>query len=72
MRPADWDTPQRADGFQIISPGEDGEYGPGGLYTDGSELPARDLDGNSTIDPWELRRAEDDNITNFSNGPLRP
>jgi prepilin-type N-terminal cleavage/methylation domain-containing protein len=69
-RKADWNTPQRADGFQIISPGIDGLYGPGGLYTSDSEVPERDLDGNSAIDPWELRDSEKDNITNFSNGPL--
>jgi len=71
-RKADWNTPQRASSFQIISPGEDGLYGPGGLYTSDGELPERDLDGNSTIDAWELRRAEADNITNFSDGPLIP
>lgn len=73
-RKADWNSPQRSDSYQIISPGEDGEYGPGGVYTDGNELPAWDIDGNTSIDPWEIeaRRKEEDNITNFSNGPLKP
>ncbi len=49
----------RAGGFQIISPGQDGEYGTGGIYTNGEELT-----GN--------RAEEADNITNFSGGQLLP
>ncbi len=52
-------VPQRPNGYQIISPGFDGLYGVGGVYTDGSEL---------TL----TRAAEADNITNFSGGPLKP
>ena len=51
-------TPERAQGYQIISPGSDGLYGSGGKYTDGSEL---------TLG----RAAEADNITNFSGGVLK-
>jgi prepilin-type N-terminal cleavage/methylation domain-containing protein len=56
--PSTRNTPHRADGFQIISPGLDGQYGPGGVYTDGSELKG-------------ARAAEADNITNFSGGQLK-
>ncbi len=52
--------PIQPSGYQIISPGEDALYGEGGVYTDGSEL---------TGTP---RGVEADNITNFSNGILRP
>ncbi len=52
-------VPQRSESFQIISPGLDGLYGPGGIYTDGSELTG-------------TRASEADNITNFSAGPLKP
>lgn len=51
--------PHRSEGYQIISPGFDGLYGIGGVYTDGTEL---------TL----TRAAEADNITNFSGGPLKP
>jgi prepilin-type N-terminal cleavage/methylation domain-containing protein len=50
-------TPYRADSYQLISPGEDGEYGVGGAYTPDEDLP-------------NDRRAEADNITNFSSGTL--
>lgn len=43
--------------FQVISPGFDAEYGPGGLYAD-----------DGLVGPG--REAEADNITNFSNGLL--
>jgi len=56
--PSTRNTPHRAEGFQIISPGLDGAYGLGGVYTDGSELTA-------------ARAAEADNITNFSGGQLK-
>ncbi len=51
-------VPQRPDSFQIISPGIDGAYGVGGVYTDGSELTGP-------------RASEADNITNFSGGLLK-
>jgi len=50
--------PYKKDSFQLISPGEDGEYGTGGVYSEGE-----DLSGN--------RRIEADNITNFSGGTLQ-
>ena len=51
-------TPQRPQGYQIISPGFDGLYGVGGVYKDGSELTG-------------VRLPEADNITNFSGGVLQ-
>jgi len=51
--------PYSPKGFQIISPGADGIYGPGGSYKSGQTL-----SGN--------RNEERDNITNFSGGPLQP
>jgi prepilin-type N-terminal cleavage/methylation domain-containing protein len=53
-------TPHRAQSYQLISPGFDGLYGTGGIYTDGSELTAA-----------LGRQAEADNITNFSGGVLQ-
>lgn len=50
---------QRTGSFQIISPGLDGEYGLGGIYTNGEELTG-------------TRATEADNITNFSGGQLLP
>lgn len=57
--PSTRNTPHRAESFQIISPGLDGIYGEGGIFTDGSELTG-------------TRSVEADNITNFSAGPLKP
>lgn len=54
---ADGSTPQRKDSFQLISPGEDGEYGEGGAYSPDEELTG-------------TRRTEVDNITSFSSGTL--
>jgi general secretion pathway protein G len=51
--------PHRSSGYQVVSPGSDGLYGVGGVFTDGSEL---------TV----ARSVEADNITNFSGGALRP
>jgi general secretion pathway protein G len=51
----------RNDGYQIISPGNDGLYGSGGVFKDGETLKN---DAN--------RAAEVDNITNFSGGQLAP
>ena len=45
--------PYRADSFQLIYPGADGEYGTGGVWQSGTPLP-------------DARRNEADNITNFS------
>ena len=53
----DGKTPLRAQGYQIVSPGFDGEYGTGGVYTDGSEFSG-------------VRRVEADNIANFSDGKM--
>jgi prepilin-type N-terminal cleavage/methylation domain-containing protein len=52
-------VPHRSSGYQIISPGWDGLYGLGGVFTDGSELTG-------------ARSAEADNITNFTGGALKP
>lgn len=52
-------TPHRNQGYQIISPGLDASYGPGGVYKDGNECVG-------------ARQPEADNITNFANGVLRP
>ncbi len=49
--------PHRPNGYQIISPGVDGLYGTGGVYTDGSELTG-------------TRSVEADNLTNFGEGVL--
>lgn len=59
--------------FQIISPGFDGEYGPGGIYnskTADSDLVTRDRNGDGTITADEMRSLERDNITNFAGGTL--
>lgn len=75
-------SPFKSKSFQIISPGQDGKYGPGGPYVAGAAdpLPAWD---SSSISTWSNaagsrsftnadRDAERDNITNFSNGLLVP
>ncbi len=49
--------PQKSKGFQIISPGADGQYGTGGLFNP---------DSTGT-----LSAADQDNITNFHSGRLR-
>lgn len=54
---ADGKTAYKEDSFQLISPGEDGLYGEGGVWADDFTIP-------------EARREERDNITNFSGGPL--
>ena len=54
-----------AKGFQIISSGADGRYGPGGQYnlgTQGDKFPA------GSVPNVEWIRLERDNISNFSNG----
>jgi len=53
-------------GFQIISPGFDGEYGRGGAYRDKTLL----NDGSMTPRTSEEITQENDNITNFSGGVL--
>jgi prepilin-type N-terminal cleavage/methylation domain-containing protein len=58
--------------FQIISSGVDGEYGVGGRYdseTTGEALP-HDPANTSTTDA-NIRRRENDNLTNFHNGRLQ-
>jgi prepilin-type N-terminal cleavage/methylation domain-containing protein len=54
----DGKTPLRPQGYQIISPGFDGWYGSGGVFSDGTELA-----GNP-------RGREADNITSFSDGKM--
>ena len=77
-------VPYNKDTFQLISPGDDGLYGPGGYFEDGVDVGDLDLNGNSTIlnadadsdgvfevtDFIEARRVEADNITNFNGGTL--
>lgn len=46
--------------FQLISPGVDGVYGPGGLLSGDMEL----------LDPQQVRSFERDNITNFKGGTI--
>ncbi len=50
--------PQNPNSFQIISPGEDGEYGTGGLYN------------GESVGSSSGRAFERDNITNFKGGRL--
>jgi hypothetical protein len=55
-----------AKGFQILSSGADGRFGPGGQYLlngQGEKLPANGM----SLDWIKLER---DNISNFSNGRL--
>ena len=51
---ADGSAPLRADSFQLIYPGEDDEYGTGGVFPDPND--------------YATRTYERDNITNFSGG----
>jgi prepilin-type N-terminal cleavage/methylation domain-containing protein len=53
----DGKTALRAQGYQILSPGFDGQYGTGGVYTDGGEFTG-------------VRGVEADNIANFSDGKM--
>lgn len=76
--------PYNKDTFQLISPGEDGLYGIGGIFDSTVELADTDLDSDTNIlntdansngvfevtDYLEARRTEGDNITNFSGGTL--
>lgn len=55
---ADGRTPLRNQGYQIVSPGLDRQYGVGGVYTDGEEITG-------------ARAVEADNISNFSGGILK-
>jgi len=63
--------------FQLISPGLDHEYGPGGPYEAGSDIPLPPWD-RVAPEPFPVnilaadRRTERDNITNFGNGVLVP
>lgn len=58
-------TFHNAQSFQIISPGRDRNYGPGGQYTEATNGGER-LSASGGADSARER----DNITNFSNGPL--
>lgn len=66
--------------FQIISPGQDGQYGPGGPYVPNADVPLPGWD-SSVITGWpspsvtitaQQREVEKDNISNFSAGVLVP
>jgi prepilin-type N-terminal cleavage/methylation domain-containing protein len=64
-------SPQKPQTFQIISPGYDGEYGSGGVYStqlSNSGLVGWDANGKA-LNP-DIRQF--DNITNFSGGRLKP
>ncbi len=63
-------TPQKAKSYQIISPGFDGEFGHGGLYTDNSVAIWESTSDPDTTRDRAARAAESDNITNFSSGEL--
>jgi hypothetical protein len=72
-------NPFNSKSFQIISPGMDGEYGPGGPYLTQTTSGAIPLPAWSAVagapDPdvtSAARFVERDNITNFGNGPLVP
>ncbi len=60
--------------FQIISPGGDGSYGPGGPYQPGgaTPLPAWTRTSPALTVTAVQRQAENDNITNFGSGRLVP
>lgn len=60
-------VPFNKNSYQIISPGQDREYGVGGLYSveDGFE------DGYSSFTGFDIS-VQNDNITNFSDGVMRP
>jgi hypothetical protein len=71
--------PFNAKSFQIISPGMDGNYGPGGPYVANAATPLPAWSRTSTpAAPTDVsvtaaeREAERDNITNFGNGKLVP
>jgi prepilin-type N-terminal cleavage/methylation domain-containing protein len=84
---SDGATPQRANSYQIVSPGLDATYGVGGVFNNGDELVNLDLNGDGdksdlidgdsdgvleVTDKIEPRGSEADNITNFSNGRMKP
>jgi len=55
--------------FQLISPGLDFQFGSGGTWVSGRGLAVKN-DGMDNYRDITLRRAEFDNITNFSSGQL--
>jgi prepilin-type N-terminal cleavage/methylation domain-containing protein len=64
-------------GFQIISPGADHEYGPGGPYQSGASVPLPGWEataGAAAISQFPVadRALERDNLTNFTSGTLVP
>lgn len=63
-------SPFNPNTFQIISPGADGEYGIGGYVDPEKGVMFMPGDDPARNNPAELQK-ERDNITNFSNGPLR-
>jgi general secretion pathway protein G len=66
-------TYQNAQSFQIISPGLDGAYGLGGLYSPNSPnapLPFDTTTNVSNTSDTGVRSLERDNLTNFHNGRL--
>lgn len=62
-------VPYNANSYQILSPGQDQQYGPGGSYSRDDGFDDYTASGAfSTLDV----SAQDDNITNFSSGRMRP
>lgn len=60
-------------GYQIISSGADGYYGPGGTFlgvTSNDKLPFDPTTLQGQLPPGELRSREKDNITNFTRGRI--
>ena len=74
-------APFKSKSFQIISPGQDHQYGPGGPYVAGATDPLPAWSSSSFGSSWAgaaitvttaNRDVERDNITNFSGGLLVP
>lgn len=67
-------APQKANSFQIISPGRDAQYGVGGYFVANNAnqilvIETTDINGNGRLDD---RTVEWDNISNFHGGALKP
>lgn len=58
--------------YQLISPGVDGQYGPGGMFKANATTEALPFDANTTVPATlkSIRQRERDNLTNFHGGTL--
>jgi general secretion pathway protein G len=58
--------------FQVISSGQDGQYGVGGQYDTGNTAESLQVDSPSLVGTTDgsIRTRERDNVTNFHNGKL--